>query len=1708
MNRFRSSAEDGTTLDHYINVFGLDPRYVKDTTNPNITAKLGAPGISPTRPDNDEEKYHYFAKRRIAYVAGLPRGLGPMPANWHKQYAFFSDNTPLFDTLAPLLTQELPSASSKKKKAQDLFVEYLVRHVQRFDANRCHLWMTDLSQGRHSIPELIQKYGGIPFEQWRASPESKCPLLDLVAKYEIGLIEATWYIRINVIYQELNEMRRDRDRRSGDWFYHSKRFQRRAFEWTEQLVTFLHVAARQIFKGRLVAPKKESKQVAKNCHNGATLVTAVPGVNEVKFRYVLQLSELQFRSQMLDRNRYFNGLLSLYQKSLLLSEKTQIKDGEYWSALPMPVSQLILVIGVIQGLLPEILKDSSAVKLLVKITLGHFKVLVPDYDHIQDHITNNYQERLIVALCDILRDVLRFGSDHLVHVKEEVLKLWPPFVLTDQFYPGIPTESRNKLLTQMKSKLKEVHSRKDRLSEFHSIISRKRGKDAPIEIKFRNDVDVIELLDEFHGGKSKLEVADVYKQIFADDHPVSVDVDAVIAICEWAVTIYRSQEYKYISAAYLLEMRNDALLEGSNSHVHEAKLQDVLTSFLKSYEPRHSIELSSVIDFFSLLIRRRLFIFESFVESVSYFVSEREAKPSSLLAQPKFQFEYGPTKGGFNVDGLSKLTVNDRLRLYLWQFPRGETPLPHGIEMQLEVDNEEYIASTWMELVQVSPHEIKRSRALERVMILSSQIFQMTPSSDLIAAELDQMAKIVELYSLVKKLSSHDKGRFAVWLMRQVYEIPSSFFVVNELNNVEHVLRLLCLLLELVDVLCLLEVLIHFLRHAPVYIVRTVVITILDRHHMTFYACQDILALIQAFEYRCNKFKSAGLDPDDKYQSIAMFICRIYQSNSKALDKALKSLNLHSPPEVLMKAFFAILKEDKLKDSKEISLEGTNHKCAFPKDKDTMGPELQDMMQRVFAALQRSPSEQSEVQFTQILGTVDTNDVACRDPGVDEAVNAILSRGQLTSQQRIFMFRAFLTEVMEKWMHVLQVATAKASGNGSNSTQQSIYVLVPQYIHRCVRVLRDVIDGHEESERKLIRDTLLTWLNKEVIAAFNGVEPPQKGQAEKPKTKNVFLPKCEGSGKESFAANLKGHLDKIQYGLKIFLVSLVVNGIIDLTQVLRFVLVPGFPKKNAAAVAQRSENRSLSNQILSMTLAFHLLGDSPPQFVKLGHNIFANFEDPMVKYHWRYLRSMVPCTVMFPFLFLLCQMSYHWSLENNSLMPRQERGVLASTILFDCTNDLVVREIIFSDKEVRERHILKDNDNIWFMSVIMKLLYREINTAPEISTNRIQLLKAEEIFESMNKWMIHRGGSIYLEVEMIRQHLKVSKRTKRRQSREASEPSVPSKLPLTVAGDESGFNYQLLLDTLESSTYKPDKDDQSSASEKIALFVQHRLFDRCVRPLFLAPSVGMNSSIEMQLAQRERTDLSLANLYASTMCSVASVQIATSIITAVVSRVLERLEEDAKATSEEEYLATFNGSIVSVFLRRILTWHNASNNLYLRFMRSIRFQLELLLGACQAYEATPSDFSLDYLAALRRKIGLRLQLISITASITSYTLPYRNGIVKLLFSLLGTAVVHEGVGVTLFSWILDLIPLIPCTIFSEHHHDDLVRALKLPDHLTRRVYAVFPKSPFGALPISMEGMREKVDPWALLDGVSDLPSKAVATASDAMYALKRQKIQT
>ncbi|RHY34622.1 hypothetical protein DYB32_000786 [Aphanomyces invadans] len=1636
-----------------------------------LTARLAlVPGVFPTHNDNDEEKYHFFAKRRATYVATLPRGLGPMPSSWHRQYALFPDTPPLFDRLGPLLLESSAAAAAapRKKKglSTDSFLDYLVRQVRRFDPATSHLWMTELAKGHVSIPALVQSFGGIPFEQWRASPEAKCPLLDVVAKYKIGMLEASWFIRINVIYQELNEMRRDRDRRVGDWFFHPKRFQRRAFEWTEQLLCCLHRTARQCFAQRIrgTRVKKKIPGAIKRVRASWTESTAaiaddakphaIATSSDDTFRYFVQLAEYHFELGLLDRSRFFTGILSLYQKSLLLSEKSPIQDGMFWSVLPMPVNQLFLVLGLLIKLLPDMLRDSSATKLLVKITLAHFQVVVPPRDDVA--MGCPHHERLVVALCDILRRVLHLGADHLVQVKDDGTSA-----------RSFPVAE----LVQLQRTFAHVWARKARLAEKEAA-NDKAFAFVPVDKRLRNEVDVIEILDEFHGGNSTVEVADIYKLIFEDKGAAaaatSVDAHAIVTICEWAVTIHRAQEFKYITAAYLFEMRNDAILEHS---MHEAALQDTLVWFLKTYEPQHAVEMTAVIDLFSLLIRRRLFVFEAFVESVANVCRSTQAapksptgdakalRPSSVLCQAKFQFEFGPTKGGFHIDRLRDLSQTDRLRLYLWQLPRGDNPLTRELAMELAIDNDEYVRSTWMELVYVIRSDIKRSRALERVMILSHQVFQLSnvgappdgaaSAHDVVVAELDQMTKIFELCSLVKKLSGHDKGRFAVWLVRHVYEIPTDFFVLNELNTVEHVLRMTCVLLELTDVLSLLQLLIHFLRHAPVYVVKSVVLPIVDRHHGTFYACHDILSLIQAFEYRCSAFRAAGLDPDDASQTIALFICRIYQRHSKALDKALQALHLHSPPEVLTKAFFTLLKDDSkaAKDAKDVvCLEGVNQKFAFPKDKDAMPADLHDVMTNVFAALQRPTKTAAPAAFTTIMGTIDKHDMTCRDQGVDDAVHAILTFGPLTSQQRIFIFRVVLTEVMDKWVSLLHTATSRITNGGGAAHQQSIYVLVPQYMHRCVYVLRDVIDGHDESERKLMRDTLLTWLHKEVIVAFNGAEPTPKGQVDKPKTKNVFVKHSatDSSGKDAFAANLKGHLDKVQYGLKLFLMTLVVHGIVDLTQVLRFVLVPGFPKKNAsAAAAPRAENRTLSNQILSMTLAFHLLGDAPPQFAKLGHNVFANFEDPLD--YWRYLRSMVPCTVMFPFVFLLCQMSYYWSAESNALQPRQERGVLASTLLFDCTNDVVVREIIFADKSVKDRHVLKDNGDAWFMAVLLKLLWRPLNSPAELSTNRIDLLRADEIFAGITKWSLHRGGAIYLEVEVKRKHIKVTKRAKGPPSAVVEAAPPPAKVPEVVAGDAAAAYYQARLDTMPPPSAAPHKlDDKASASDKIGALIVHRLFAPCVRPVFVAPPSSdavVNSAIESQLAAREAADAAVANLYASTLCSIytghgtpahstaASYVIATSIITAAVARALEALEADAQTTTDDQYLHTFNGSIVAVFLRRVLSSHGSPNNLFLRYMRSTKGQLEALLHSSQSADAaTPST---AYVAALRRKIALRLQLVSITASMSASPCPHRNGIVKLLFSMLGTAVVADSA--TLFEWILDLIPVIPSTVFADRH---------------------------------------------------------------------------
>ena len=144
----------------------------------------------------------------------------------------------------------------------------------------------------------------------------------------------------------------------------------------------------------------------------------------------------------------------------------------------------------------------------------------------------------------------------------------------------------------------------------------------------------------------------------------------------------------------------------------------------------------------------------------------------------------------------------------------------------------------------------------------------------------------------------------------------------------------------------------------------------------------------------------------------------------------------------------------------------------------------------------------------------------------------------------VFLLRAVLSEIMDKWMANLAVRS-------KNNCRRPI--MTPHYVHRCVRLIREIVDQHPEGEEfeEKFSNTLLVWLQKEVLPGFSGSESQKRN-------KNPFI--NVEMGKDTFLMNQKGRLDKVQYGLKAFLVSLVVHKVLDLTQVLRLVFVPLFPR--------------------------------------------------------------------------------------------------------------------------------------------------------------------------------------------------------------------------------------------------------------------------------------------------------------------------------------------------------------------------------------------------------------------------------------------------------------------------------------------------------------------------------------------------------------------
>ncbi|CAH0491883.1 unnamed protein product [Peronospora farinosa] len=306
-------------------------------------------------------------------------------------------------------------------------------------------------------------------------------------------------------------------------------------------------------------------------------------------------------------------------------------------------------------------------------------------------------------------------------------------------------------------------------------------------------------------------------------------------------------------------------------------------------------------------------------------------------------------------------------------------------------------------------------------------------------------------------------------------------------------------------------------------------------------------------------------------------------------------------------------------------------------------------------------------------------------------------------------------------------------------------ITTPHYVHRCVRLIWEVVEQHPDNGEEFnekFSNTLVVWLQKEVLPGFDGSDTPKR-------SRNPFL--NADNSKEAFALNQKG--------------------LLDLSQVLRLVLVPLFPRLRRAS---RDPPPNLPTQLLAMALVFQLFSE-PPQNLPLDPQKIVMFDEPLTKYHLRFLCTQVPACLMFPLCFLLCQISYQME-DNFLLRKREERGTLASATLFNLTSDGIVRDIIFYDtKEAREKHILPVyHKKQWHTAVLLTHFFRPPSSPAEDGNGQVQLLKVGQIIDQMNVWTLHRGGSIYLDLQMSRQQQKVKRSKRRTRQQHQQTPQHPA----------------------------------------------------------------------------------------------------------------------------------------------------------------------------------------------------------------------------------------------------------------------------------------------------------------------------------------------
>ena len=184
----------------------------------------------------------------------------------------------------------------------------------------------------------------------------------------------------------------------------------------------------------------------------------------------------------------------------------------------------------------------------------------------------------------------------------------------------------------------------------------------------------------------------------------------------------------------------------------------------------------------------------------------------------------------------------------------------------------------------------------------------------------------------------------------------------------------------------------------------------------------------------------------------------------------------------------------------------------------------------------------------------------------------------------------------------------------------------------------------------------------------------------------------------------------------------------------------------------------------------------------------------------------------------------------------------------------------------------------------------------------------------------------------------------------------------------------------------------------------------------------------MVVAANEAQETALASLYSATVCSISR-----RAMGGVIAKILQVLEDDVQYASKDKFQRKYNANTAVRLLCGVMC--TPSGNAFLpRFMMSLAAQLQSLCEGCAAYDLQPSKWPLSFVGRLRGKLAVRLQLVAVVARAkhAALTVCYRDRIVKALFMLLKTSVVTRCAGLSLFSWILDLIPSVNASLLQDN----------------------------------------------------------------------------